>query len=197
MGSLYSEQRSWLHGLPAGLKLLLVLLLSALLYQVHNPLLLAGLALGCALLCASLGGALRPVRRLLWSLLLAAVLLLGFHTLLGQWQLGLLSVLRLLGSSLLGLALTVSTRAGALLAVLEWLLAPLQRLGLRSERLGLQLALMLRFVEHFFVVWQRLDDAHRLRTGRAGGLRLLAPLTIAMLQAARRVADTLENRIGA
>jgi biotin transport system permease protein len=55
---------------------------------------------------------------------------------------------------------------------------------------------MLRFTEHFFVLWKRLDDAHRLRTGRAGGLRLLAPLTIQMLISARRVADTLELRMG-
>jgi biotin transport system permease protein len=55
---------------------------------------------------------------------------------------------------------------------------------------------MLRFIEHFFVVWKRLDDSHRLRTGKAGGLRLLAPLTIQMLQAAKRVADTLAVRLG-
>jgi biotin transport system permease protein len=35
-----------------------------------------------------------------------------------------------------------------------------------------------------------------VRTGKPGGLRLLAPLTIQMLVAARRVADTLELRLG-
>ena len=73
---------------------------------------------------------------------------------------------------------------------------PLRSLGVRVDRLALMLALMLRFVEHFFVLWQRLDDAHRVRTGRSGGWRLLAPLTIQMLQAANRVADTLELRLG-
>jgi biotin transport system permease protein len=57
-------------------------------------------------------------------------------------------------------------------------------------------ALMLRFTEHFFVQWKRLDDAHRVRSGRAGGWRLLAPLTIQMLSSARRVADALHVRIG-
>jgi biotin transport system permease protein len=46
------------------------------------------------------------------------------------------------------------------------------------------------------VVWKRLDDAHRLRTGKPGGLSMLAPLTIHMLTSARRVADTLEMRMG-
>jgi biotin transport system permease protein len=44
--------------------------------------------------------------------------------------------------------------------------------------------------------WKKLDDAHRLRTGRAGGLRLIAPLTVQMLQSARRVADAIDARLG-
>jgi biotin transport system permease protein len=70
----------------------------------------------------------------------------------------------------------------------------LRFLGVEPERLSLQVALMLRFTEHFFVLWRRLDDAHRLRTGKAGGFKILAPLTIQMLVAARRVADTLHVR---
>ena len=46
----------------------------------------------------------------------------------------------------------------------------------------------------FGAVWRRLDDAYRLRTGQAGGFKILAPLTIQMLIAARRVADTLYLR---
>ena len=72
----------------------------------------------------------------------------------------------------------------------------MQALGVKTRRLALLLAMMLRFTEHFFVLWKRLDDAHRVRTGKAGGLRLLAPLTIHMLVAARRLADTLQLRLG-
>jgi biotin transport system permease protein len=130
------------------------------------------------------------------SVVLASLLILAFHVYLQQTAIGWVSVLRLLSASLLGIALTVTTRTRDLLDVLERLLSPLQRVGIKTERLALQLAMMLRFTEHFFVVWKRLDEAHRLRTGRAGGLRLLAPLTIHMLTSARRVADTLEMRIG-
>jgi biotin transport system permease protein len=106
------------------------------------------------------------------------------------------SALRLACAASLGVALTVTTRSGDLVDVLEWLLAPLRPLGVQPARLSLQLALMLRFTEHFFVQWQKLDDAHRLRTGRAGGLRLIAPLTVQMLQTARRVGDALFVRLG-
>ena len=107
-----------------------------------------------------------------------------------------MSALRLACASTLGVALTVTTRPTDLLQVLDTLLAPLARLGVQPQRVSLQLALMLRFTEHFFTQWKKLDDAHRLRTGRAGGLRLIAPLTVQMLQSARRVADAIDARLG-
>jgi biotin transport system permease protein len=181
---------------PAALKLLLFALLGSLQYAVERPAALAFSAGACALVFISLGRAMWPARKLVLSLLLACGLILVFHGWMQQPLLGLVSVLRLISASLLGMALTLTTRSGDVLQVLERLLAPLQRVGIHTERLALQLAMMLRFTEHFFVVWKRLDDAHRLRTGRAGGLRLLAPLTIQMLVSARRVADTLELRMG-
>jgi biotin transport system permease protein len=196
MGSLYSEHRSWLHRVPAAVKLLLFAVLGTAQYGTNNVTVLAGGAVACVLLFVSLGRAVLPARKLVASVILASLLILAFHMYLNQAALGWISTLRLVSASLLGIALTVTTRTGDLLDVLERLLAPLQRLGLKTERLALQLAMMLRFTEHFFVVWKRLDEAHRLRTGKSGGLRLLAPLTIQMLTSARRVADTLEMRMG-
>jgi len=195
MGSLYSEHRTWLHAVPAAAKLLLFALLGTLQYFLQGPALWTSAGL-CVLLFASLGRASYPARKLVLAVLVAGLLILGFHTFMQQAQLGVTSGLRLLSASLLGIALTLTTRSGELLDVFERWLQPLQRLGLRTERFALQLAMMLRFTEHFFVLWKRLDDAHRVRTGKPGGLRLLAPLTIQMLQAARRVADTLELRLG-
>ena len=196
MGSLYSEYITWLHRWPAGAKLACMALLGTLLFLFNDPWPLAAAGLACALLWWSLGPATHKVRRLIWSVLVAAALVAGFHLWLGRPDVAAVSALRLACASTLGVALTVSTRPTDLLQVLDALLAPLARLGLRPERLSLQLALMLRFTEHFFVQWQKLDEAHRLRTGRPGGLRLIAPLTVQMLQAAQRVADALYARLG-
>ena len=196
MGSLYSEHRSWLHGVGAGTKLAALVLLSTGIFWLSAP---GWLGLACllsVLLFLSLGRAMAQGGRLLKALLVATVLVLGFHAVLGQLLVGVVSTLRMVSATLLGIALTLTTRASALQEVLERVLRPLQRWGLRTERMALQLALMLRFIDHFFVTWQRLDDAYRLRTGRAGGRHLLAPLTIQMLQTARRVADTLDVRLG-
>ena len=196
MGSLYSEYTTWLHGWRAGAKLLALALLGTLLFALRQPWMLAAAAVLCAAMYASLGAATRAARRLMVSVLVGAALVAVFHAAMGHWALAATSALRLACAASLGVALTVTTRSGDLVDVLEWLLAPLRPLGVQPARLSLQLALMLRFTEHFFVQWQKLDDAHRLRTGRAGGLRLIAPLTVQMLQTARRVGDALFVRLG-
>lgn len=196
MGSLYSEHLTWLHRVPAAIKLLFFAVLGTaqFLLQGHTVLIISAVA--CVLMFASLGRATLSTRKLVTSVLLAALLIVGFHTYMQQPLVGMVSALRLLSASLLGIALTLTTRTRDLLDVFERLLSPLQRVGIHTERLSLQLAMMLRFTEHFFVVWKRLDDAHRIRTGKAGGLRILAPLTIRMLMSARKAADTLELRLG-
>lgn len=196
MRSLYSDRSTWLHAVPAAVKLAALAGLGTALWLSDRPVWLIGatLAIGCAFL--SLGPSTRPAWRLVGAVMLAAGLVAAFHAWMGQAWLGIASAMRLLSASLLGAMLTLTTRFDALLAVFEALLWPLRRLGLRTQGLSLGLGLMLRFTEHFFVQWRRLDDAHRARTGKAGGWRLLAPLTIRMLATASRVADALAARLG-
>ena len=196
MGSLYSDYRTWLHGFRAGFKLFGLVVTGIALFIIQPLWALAAVAALCAGVLVSLGPATQPARRLLVAVLVAALLVAGFHVWMGTWQLGVASALRLFCASSLGVALTVTTRTGDVVAVLEWLLQPLRPLGVDPERLSLQLGLMLRFTEHFFIQWGKLDDAYRLRTGRGGGWRLVAPLAVHMLQTARRVADALFVRLG-
>lgn len=196
MGSLYSDFPTWLHRYGAGFKLACMALFGTLLFLIDSPWVLALCAGVAALLWFSLGQATRIARRLIFSVLLGALLVALFHLWMGRPTLAAVSALRLASACALGVALTVTTRPMDLLEVLDRWLAPLARIGLQPERISLQLGLMLRFTEHFFVQWKKLDDAYRLRTGQAGGLRLIAPLTVQMLQAGRRVADALYARLG-
>ena len=196
MKSIYSPQTTWLHRVPAGWKLLFLALLGTGLFMTDHLAVLSPSALVCVLIFASLGRTSAKAKPLVVGMLVAGALVLGFHAVMSQPILGVVSTLRLLSTTLMGIALTLTTRYSDLLQVLEHLLAPLKYVGLAPERLALQLALMLRFTEHFFITWQRLDDAHRVRTGKAGGFKILAPLTIQMLVAARRVGDALFIRLG-
>lgn len=196
MRSLYSDTPTWLHRVPAAAKLTLLAVLGTAMFVIDRPAWLIGasvVALGAFL---SLGAAIRPALRLVIAVSIAAALIAVFHAVIGQPMIGVVSALRLACVSLLGAMLTLTTRFDALLSVFETLLQPLERLGVKTGRLALGLGLMLRFTEHFFVQWRRLDDAHRARTGRSGGFRLLAPLTIRMLVTSRRVADALAARLG-
>ncbi|MFG5777396.1 energy-coupling factor transporter transmembrane component T family protein [Comamonas sp. J-3] len=195
MGSLYSDIPSWLHRVSAGAKLLVLALCGLGLLFVTDVRGQAAAFAVVLVLYLSIGAASRPTRRLVKVAFIASLLVGALHAATGQPMVGLHSGLRLLSATMLGAMLTATTRFGDLLSVAEWLLQPLARFGVPVERLALQLGLMLRFAEQFFVQWQRLADAHRVRTGRAGGLRLLAPLTIRMLQTARKVADALAIRL--
>lgn len=195
MGSLYSEHLTWLHRVPAAVKLVcLALLTSGLFFSAQVPLLAAATGV-CVVIFVSLGQATARAKPLLTGVAIAAVLVAAFHLYMQHPVLAIVTVLRLISTSLMGIALTLTTRHSDLLHVFEAVLSPLKPLGVTTDRLALQLALMLRFTEHFFVTWRRLDDAHRLRTGQAGGFKILSPLTLQMLITARRVADALELRL--
>jgi biotin transport system permease protein len=195
MGSLYSEQHTWLHSIPAGLKLLVLALLGTGLFLTDQLGVLAGATAVCVAIYASLGRASLRAKPLLIGVLVASALVAGFHLFMQHPALAAITAMRLLSATLMGIALTLTTRHSDLLQVFELVLSPLQRVGFKTEALALQLALMLRFTEPFFVLWRRLDDAHRVRTGQSGGFKILAPLTLQMLMAARRVADTLHLRL--
>jgi len=196
MRSLYSEEQTWMHAIAAWIKLAVLSVCGTLLVLVDKP---AHLAVACAavlLIFASLGRPAWRRVRMLVGVAIAGGLIVGFHWALGTTPLGVASALRLASAATLALMLTLTTRFEDLLAVLETLMHPLQRLGVPTERIALGLGLMLRFAENFYVQWQRLDDAYRARAGHGGGLRLLAPLTIRTLQTAERVADALAARLG-
>lgn len=195
MKSFYSAQRTWLHGLSAGMKLLALLCLGVGLYATTHIHTLGLISAASVLVYASMGRIGWRARKLLVPLVVGCVLVVGFHAYWLQAQLGIVSALRMLSITLMGVAFTLTTQPSDLLQTLEWAMTPLHKMGVPTHRIALQLALMLRFVEHFFMVWQQLDDAHKIRTGTSGGLRLLAPLTLHMLQSAKRVADTLALRL--
>lgn len=196
MRSLYSARGSWLHQVPAWTKLAILSVCGTLLVLIDRPLYLAVACAAVWLVFVSVGPPAWRCVRTLGGMAIAGALIVLFHWAMGTVWLGVASALRIGSASLLALLLTLSTRFEDLLAVLETVMLPLQRLGLPTERIALGLGLMLRFAENFYVQWQRLDDAYRVRAGHGGGLRLLAPLTIRTLQTAERVADALATRLG-
>jgi biotin transport system permease protein len=194
MQALYLERRSWLHAVPAFAKLLLLATIGTALFMTANASFLLLAAGGSAVMILSMGPLGAGARRLARLAALAALLVGVFHAVAGAPAAGISNASRVFAMSMLGMAMTLSTRHSELLDAFERLLSPLAKVGVSIDRVSFQLALMMRFTEHFFVQWKRLDDAHRLRTGVPGRIRILAPLIIQMLLAARRVGDAVHLR---
>jgi len=110
LGSLYSDHITWLHRVPAAFKLICFAVLGTAQFLMSSPTALILSALACCLLFASLGRAVYPARKLVLSIVLAGLLIIAFHAFMQQPSLGVVSALRLLSASLLGIALTLTTR---------------------------------------------------------------------------------------
>lgn len=197
MISLYLAQRTWLHAIPAGGKLLALALVSLIAAPLDSLPAMAGLLLAVLALYASLGKAalaqialLRP----LWPLFLT---LLVFHWWNGDILAGVLVLARILAMVLLANAVTMTTRMDAMMDAVEPLLRPLALFGVSPRAVALAVAMMIRFVPLLFALWEALNDSWRARTGRRGGWRLLAPFCIQTLRLSHHTAEALAARGGA
>ena len=79
MGSLYSDQPTWLHGMSAGFKLLALALLGIGLFATQQWQVLLATAVVCVCVFASLGKAAQRTKPLLMGVWVASLLVAGFH----------------------------------------------------------------------------------------------------------------------
>ena len=193
--SLYVSVPSLVHRAPAGLKLALLAALSVTLFVLDRPEVVTG-ALVLVLLIG-LGAARLPARALLaqvrpvWPWL---VLLLAFHLVFTDWRSGALVVVRLLALVVAAAVVTSTTRVTELVAVVEWLAAPLRVFGVRPARIGLAIAMTLRFVPLVAEQAGRIREAQAARGAEGLRLTLAVPLLIQVLRMATTVGEALDAR---
>ncbi len=197
--ALYVPRSSPVHRIPAGWKLLALAALSVLVFAVPTlPLVSGALAAVVAggLFAARLPVAVlaRQVRAVLW--LLIAIFLL--HVLLTDVSTGSRTVLRLLTLVLAAAVVTATTRVSAMVAVVERICGPLRWFGVRPARIGLVIAMALRFIPLIADRADRIREAQAARGGSARGLRGLTttvvPLLVQVLQLAHTVSEALDAR---
>ena len=197
--ALYAPGTSPVHRSPAGAKLLALVALSVLLFAVPRvPVAAAALAgvLLAGLLAARLPVALlaRQVRTVRWWLLA----LFAVTWLVGDLAGAVLVVLRLLALVLAAAVVTATSRVSELVAVVEWLCTPLRVFGVRPARIGLLVAMTLRFIPLVAERADRVREAQAARGGSARGVRgltdLAAALLVQVLQLAHTTAEALDAR---
>ena len=197
MLTLTSPVETWAHRVPAGLKLGLLCLWTALLYALTSPLLLTLTALAVLILLASCGQtflitALKLLRPLWPFILIVALWHLWLQDLWGGTQV----LLRLITTVAAANFVTMTTRLSDMIAVITRLARPLQYIGLRPATLALAVALVIRFIPVMLTRTEQIRDAFRARSNRRPGWRILVPALLAALDDAENVAEALRARGG-
>jgi biotin transport system permease protein len=190
----YVARRTWLHRVPAVLKLAGVAVASVALLPVDDwRVLAAGLA-GVALVYASLGrdvfsrlAMLRPIL----PILIALALLQGLFQ---SWPLAAASSLRILLMILIASLATLTTTMQAMMAVVAPLMAPLRLVGINPRAPALAVTLVLRFVPVLLEAWQQREEAWRARTGRRASIKLIPAFIADAMRMADQVAEALDAR---
>lgn len=191
---LYRPGTSPIHELPPGVKVGVLVLAgigSVLLahpWQVGVALLVT--VLGYLIARVPVGTLLRQARPLVWVLVIVG----AFHVWVNGWERALVVTGVLLVLVLLAGLVTLTTRTSDLVDVLVRALAPLRRVGIDPDRIGLLLALGIRSV---FVVAQMADevrDAQRARGLTASPRAYAVPLIIRSLRHADQLGEALVAR---
>lgn len=190
----YHPGDSALHRAPAGVKLVVLSGLLAVLLVGRGSWVLAAVAgltvVGFVVAGIPPGLAWTQLRPLRWFLPIL-VLLQGF---LSGWASAALFGSALLVSVAAAALLTLTTRITALLDVIGRLVAPLRRVGVDPDRVALTLALTIRCVPLLVALVTEVDQARRAR-GAGRSLRALAaPVVIRALRTADEFGDALAAR---
>jgi biotin transport system permease protein len=197
--ALYVPRSSPVHRTPAGWKLLVLAGLSVLVFAVPTlPVvcgaLVAVVVLGLAVARLPAAVLARQGRTVLWWLVGLFVL----HSLLTDVPTGTLTVLRLLTLVLAAAVVTATTRVTEMVAVVERICRPLEWVGVRPARIGLVIAMALRFIPLISERADRIREAQAARGGSVRGLRglttLVVPLLVQVLQLAHTVSEALDAR---
>jgi len=187
-------QRTWLHTLPARMKLLGLACITVAAFWIDDYRVLAG-GFGLAILAyVSLGRAACVRLKGLVSFV-PFLLMIGLFQF---WSIGAEAaasvLLRLCLMILLADMVSMTTNMLDMMDAIEPLLKPLSVFGLSPLRIAVALALVMRFVPVLMTDWTRRNEAWRARTGRRASLKLLPLFLASTVGTADRIAEALDAR---
>ncbi|WP_040438348.1 energy-coupling factor transporter transmembrane component T family protein [Aestuariimicrobium kwangyangense] len=198
MLSLHVPGHSLVHRLPAGAKLLTILVFGTFAFFVDS-LVVLGSCVG-VVAAAYLVARVPPARawQLLRGVLAMVALIVLAQGFLGDWTTAAQVGLRVLAVVLLANLVTLTTAQTALVDAVVWAAGPLRRVGVDPDRIGLMIALVFRFIPVIAEEASKVREAHAARGVRPGlfglGVSYLAPLVIRTLRMADGLGEALEVR---
>lgn len=188
------SKRTWLHQVPAGLKLLFMAGATVVFFWIKEPLILLASLVLVLLVYLALGR--EAVLRLrLFRFMLPVLVIVGAFQFFASGPAdALASVSRLALMVLLADLVSMTTPMMAMMDAFLPVLRPLRYAGLDPSQLALAFALVIRFVPVLLDDWLRRREAWRARGGSHGSWRLVAPWIAGLLRIADRIAEALDAR---
>lgn len=188
------SKRTWLHHVPAGLKLLFMAGATVVFFWIKEPLILLASLVLVLLVYLALGR--EAVLRLrLFRFMLPVLVIVGAFQFFASGPAdALASVSRLALMVLLADLVSMTTPMMAMMDAFLPVLRPLRYAGLDPSQLALAFALVIRFVPVLLDDWLRRREAWRARGGSHGSWRLVAPWIAGLLRIADRIAEALDAR---
>ncbi len=194
IGSFYHERDSLLHRLPAGPKLLFVMVLGTMVFLFNDIRVAAAVCGGVVLLYAV---ARVPVA-VAWQQMRFAVPLLviifAAQWFIADWRIGAIVVLRFAALILAASLVTLTTRTTAMIDAFERFLKPAARIGVNVRMVSMSLSLALRFIPVVGRVTQQVREAQRARGLENSILAVALPVIVRMLKMSDDIADAIEAR---
>ena len=197
MLSLTSDHRTVFHGIPAGFKLLVLLVFSIALFVFPDlrvqafALLLVFLAFICGGI-GFLGEGINHLRRI-WPVVAFICIWHGWS---GEYAVGLALLFRLLAVLALANLVTMTTQLSQMMGVLNWLTIPIRRAGISTRPAEIAMAMMVRFIPVLSEKSEALRESWRARSPKRPGWRIVVPITLLAIDDADQVSEALRARGG-
>lgn len=191
---LHQPGTTWLHRLPAGAKMLGLLLASVVVVALPGPWSGTGALVVALGLVVWSGTGLRVLVRTLRGLLLVVVLVAAYSAWQQGWPRAVELTTDLAALVLLATVLTATTAVDEVLDTVTRALGPLRRVGIDPERVGLAFALVLRAVPTTLDLARQTGDAARARGLERDPRARLVPLVIRSVAHARATGEALDAR---
>jgi biotin transport system permease protein len=194
MISLYIPGNSPVHRLPVGVKLLACLAGSAALAFVHSPwmlalclILIAGLYAVAGLPSNAAQLTLRPLISLVCIIFIAQVLFAG-------WFPAMMATLRIVCFVLLAALVTFTSSLSRMIDAVTRVARPLERFGMSAPKLGLAIALAMRFVPALAKDWRDVESARAARGAERRSFLDVGPLILRILCMTNVLGDAIASR---
>lgn len=192
--SLYWDRDTWLHRLPAGLKLTCVVMLGTVVFIIDD---FALIGISLALVVLMFISAQVPAY-IAWRQIRVAVpvlvIIFAAQLWLADWQFAVMVVVRFALLISAASLVSLTTRTSAMIEALEIFLSPLGKLGVDVGKISLTLAMAIRFIPEVIRITRDVREAQRVRGLETSLFAVAMPVIIRLLRTADDVADAIEAR---